>query len=195
MIVANPKLGATSVEVLAAASQKRELSFPSSGNGTPSHLAFAYLQSVTGIRATHIPYKTNPENIAALMSGDVDTTMVIASTVAPLVKAGKLRGLGYSGRKRSAIAPDIPTVAELGYPGFEVEFSWVLLVPAGTPNHVVDALYREAGRAVMLPELAGKVQAFDLVPTALSPADSARWLRSAREKWTRLIREIKLSVD
>ncbi len=195
MIVVNPKLAIRSVEQLAAASRKRELSFSSSGNGTPSHLAFAYLQSVTGTQARHIPYKTNPEAVSSVVSGDVDSTMVIASTVVPHVRAGKLRGLAYSGRKRSIIAPETPTVAELGYPGFEVEFSWVLLVPAGTPAHVVDTLHREAGRAVTSPELAEKMQAFDLVLTALSPAESTIWLRTARDKWTSLIREIKLSVD
>jgi tripartite-type tricarboxylate transporter receptor subunit TctC len=195
MIVVNPGLHVNSVRELATLSRKKDLSFSSSGNGTPSHLAFAYLQSATGARARHIPYKTNPEAVAAVIAGDVDAAMVIASTVVPHVRAGKLQGLAYSGRKRSIIAPDVPTVSELGYPGFEVEFSWVLLVPAGTPAPIVDTLYREAARAVQLPELAERMKAFDLQPTGLAPVQSAQWLRNARAKWTRLIKEIKLSVD
>lgn len=195
MLVVNPKITARSIGELAAASRDREITFSSSGNGTPSHLAFAYLQSVTGIQATHIPYKTNAEMSNAVISGDVNANMAIAMSVVPHARAGRLRAVAYSGRKRSIIAPEIPTVAELGYPGFEVEFAFVLLVPAGAPENIVAALHFEASRAVTSPELAEKLKSLDLTPAALQPAESAAWLRAARQKWGRLIRANKLRAD
>ena len=195
MIVLNPKLPAKSIGELVQASRDREITFSSSGNGTPSHLAFAYLQSVTGIRATHIPYKTNADMANAIISGDVDANMAIAMSVVPHARAGRLRAVAYSGRKRSLIAPEIPTVAELGYPGFEVEFAFALLAPAGTPENIVATLHLEASRAVTSPELAEKLKSLDLTPAALQPAESAAWLRAARAKWGRVIRANKLHND
>lgn len=195
MLVLNPKLPARSISEIAAASRDRDMTFSSSGNGTPSHLAFAYLQSVTGIRARHIPYKTNADMSNAIISGDVDANMSIAMSVVPHAKSGRLRAVAYSGRKRSLIAPDIPTVAELGYPGFEVTFAFVLLAPAGTPENIVSTLHLEASRAVTSPELAERLKSLDLTPVALQPAESTTWLRAARQKWGRLIRENKLRAD
>lgn len=195
LLVVNPKIPAQSLGDLVAASRERQLTFSSSGNGTPSHLAFAYLQSITGIKAMQIPYKTNPEASMAIISGDVDAAMAIAMGLMPHVRAGRLRSLAYSGRKRSLIAPEFPTVAESGYPGFEVEFAFVLLVPAGTPEKIVTTLYLEASRAVASPDIAEKLKALDLTPTALPPAESTVWLRAARQKWGTLIRENKLHND
>jgi tripartite-type tricarboxylate transporter receptor subunit TctC len=192
MLVVNPKLPARSIGELVADSRKRQLNYSSSGNGTPSHLAFAYLQSVTGIQAAHIPYKTNADMSNAIISGDVDATMAIAMSVVPHARAGKVRSVAYSGRKRSFIAPEIPTMAELGYPDFEVEFAFALLVPARTPESIVATLHLEAARAATSPDLADKLKSLDLTPVALPPAESAEWLRTARRKWEDVIRRNKL---
>lgn len=195
MAVVNPKLPINTIKELAAGYQDRPITFSSAGNGAPSHLSFAYLQTALGIQATHIPYKTNPQTVAAVLSGDVDATMVIASTVVPHVRAGKLRALAYSGKNRSILAPEVQTMAELGYPGFEIEFAFVLFAPAGTPREIVEILHREAAQFMKTPELADTFKTFDLSATALPPAESAQWLRNARGKWSKLVRDIKLKVD
>jgi tripartite-type tricarboxylate transporter receptor subunit TctC len=184
-----------SVKELQALSLQRDLSYGSAGTGSPSHLSFAYLQAVTGIRATHVPYRGNPPALLALASGETQASMVISTSLLPMAEEGKVRMLAYSDSTRSEIIPDVPTVAEEGYPDFQAVFSYALLVPAGTPQEVVTILLKEATNAVMSPEVRGKLKAVDTVPIALSPADSAAWLRAARQKWKDVIAKMKIRVD
>jgi tripartite-type tricarboxylate transporter receptor subunit TctC len=184
-----------SVKELQALSLQKDLNYGSAGTGSPSHLSFAYLQAVTGIRATHVPYRGNPPALLALMSGETQASMVISTSLLPLAKEGKVRMLAYSDSTRSEVIPDIPTVAEEGYPGFEVVFSYALLVPAGTPKNVIDILLAEATRAVMSPDVRDKLRAVDTIPIALSPADSVAWLRTNRQKWKDVIAKMNIRAD
>jgi tripartite-type tricarboxylate transporter receptor subunit TctC len=184
-----------SVKELQALSLQKDINYGSAGTGSPSHLSFAYLQAVTGIRATHVPYRGNPPTLLALMSGETQASMVISTSLLPLAKEGKVRMLAYSDSTRSEVIPDIPTVAEEGYPGFEVVFSYALLVPAGTPKSVIDILLAEATRAVMSPEVRDKLRAVDTIPIALSPADSVAWLRTNRQKWKDVITKMDIRAD
>jgi tripartite-type tricarboxylate transporter receptor subunit TctC len=184
-----------SVKELQALSLQKDLNYGSAGTGSPSHLSFAYLQAVTGIRATHVPYRGNPPALLALMSGDTQASMVISTSLLPLAKEGKVRMLAYSDSTRSEVIPDIPTVAEEGYPGFEVVFSYALLVPAGTPKSVIDILLAEATRAVMSPDVRDKLRAVDTIPIALSPADSVTWLRTNRQKWKDVITKMDIRAE
>ena len=100
---------------------------------------------MTGIRATHVPYRGNPPTLLALMSGEMQAAMVISTSLLPLAKEGKVKMLAYSDTVRSeVITPDVPTVAEQGFKDFQVVFSYVLMVPAGTPQAVIDILHAEA---------------------------------------------------
>jgi tripartite-type tricarboxylate transporter receptor subunit TctC len=123
-----------SVKELQALSLQRDLSYGLAGTGSPSHLSFAYLQAVTGIRATHVPYRGNPPALLALAAGETQASMVISTSLLPMAQEGKVRMLAYSDSTRSEVIPDIPTVAEEGYPDFQAVFSYALLVPAGTPR-------------------------------------------------------------
>jgi tripartite-type tricarboxylate transporter receptor subunit TctC len=189
------ELPVKSVKELKALSLQRDLNYGSAGTGAPSHLAFAYLQAVTGIRATHVPYRGNPPALLALLSGDTQASMVISTSLLPMAKEGKVRMLAYSDSTRSEVIPDVPTVAEEGYPGFEVVFSYALLVPAGTPKSVIDILLAEATRAVMSPEVRDKLRAVDTIPIALSPADSVTWLRTNRQKWKDVITKMDIRAE
>ncbi len=195
MLAVHPDLPVKSVRELLALSKERDLNYGSAGNGLPSHLSFAYLQAITGIRANHVPYKGNPPTLLALMSGDVHASMLISTSVLPHAKAGKVRMLAYSDSTRSEVAPEVPTVAEQGYKDFEVVFAYVLLAPAGTPRPIVDLLHAESTRAVMSPDIRDKLRGVDTVPIALSPADSAAWLRANRQKWGDVIRQMNIRVD
>jgi tripartite-type tricarboxylate transporter receptor subunit TctC len=184
-----------SVKELQALSLQKDINYGSAGTGSPSHLSFAYLQAVTGIRATHVPYRGNPPALLALLSGDTQASMVISTSLLPMAKEGKVRMLAYSDSSRSEVIPDIPTVAEEGYPGFEVVFSYALLVPAGTPKSVIDVLLAEATRAVMSPDVRDKLRAVDTIPIALSPADSVTWLRTNRQKWKDVITKMDIRAE
>jgi tripartite-type tricarboxylate transporter receptor subunit TctC len=186
---------AKSINDLKALSLQKDLNYGSAGTGSPSHLSFAYLQAVTGIRATHVPYRGNPPALLALIGGDTQASMVISTSLLPLAEQGKVRMLAYSDSTRSKVIPDIPTVAEQGYKDFQVVFSYVLLVRAGTPKSVIDILLTEATRAVMSPEVRDKLAAVDTVPIALSPSDSVTWLRSNRQKWKGVITKMNIRAD
>jgi tripartite-type tricarboxylate transporter receptor subunit TctC len=195
MLAVHPGVPVNSLKELVALSKERDLNYASAGNALPSHLSFAYLQAVTGLRANHVPFKGNPPALLSLMSGDVHAAMVISTSLLPHAKTGKVKMLAYSDSTRSEVVPGIPTVAEQGYPGFEVVFSYVLLVAAGTPQPIVDTLLAEATRAVMSPDVRDKLRAVDTVPIALKPAESAAWLRANRQKWTDVVQRMNIRVD
>jgi tripartite-type tricarboxylate transporter receptor subunit TctC len=184
-----------SVKDLQALSLQRDLNYGSAGTGSPSHLSFAYLQAVTGIRATHVPYRGNPPALLALVSGETQASMVISTSLLQMAKDNKVRMLAYSDNTRSEVIPEVPTVAEEGYKDFQVVFSYALLVPTGTPKNVVDILLSEATRAVMSPEVRDKLRSVDTIPIALSPPESAAWLRTSRQKWKDVIGKMNIRAD
>jgi tripartite-type tricarboxylate transporter receptor subunit TctC len=194
-LVVRQDLPVGSVKDLQALAQKRDINFGSAGIGTPSHLSFSYLQAVTGIRATHVPYRGNPPVLLALASGEIQAAMVISTSILDLTRDGKVRALAFSDSVRSPIIPDVPTMAEQGYKDFEVTFSYVLLVPAGTPQPVIDLLGAEARNAVMAPEVRGVLQSVDTVPIALSAADSVAWLRTNRARWKDVVGQMNIRIE
>ena len=183
------------VDDLKALSLRSDMSYASAGTGSPSHLSFAYLQAVTGIRATHVPYRGNPPALLALRNGEVQAAMVIATSLLPLAREGKVRMLAYSDSVRSEISPEVPTVAEQGYRDFQAVFSYVMLVAAGTPPGVIDLLYAAATQAVMSPDVRDKLRSVDTVPIALPAAESLAWLRTNRQKWRDVITQMSIRID
>jgi tripartite-type tricarboxylate transporter receptor subunit TctC len=188
-------LPVNSLADLVELSRRKDLGYGSSGTGSPAHLSFAYLQAISGLKATHIPYRGNPPALLALLSGDIQAAMVVTTSLLPLAQEGKVKMLAYSDSTRSEAIPDVPTVAELGYPNFEAVFAYVMLVPAGTPKSITDVLTAEATRAVMLPDVREKLKNTDTVPIALSPQDSLVWLRNNRRKWGDVISRMNISAE
>src|SRR5207237_6217938 len=123
---------ASSVKELVALSKQKNLTYASGGNGTPSHLSGAYFLAAAGIDMTHVPYKGTGQSVIDVVAGQVDSIFAVTTGVLPHVKAGRLRALGISSAKRSALAPDVPTIGE-SYPGFEAPVAYDLMAPAGTP--------------------------------------------------------------
>ena len=183
------------VKELQTLSLQRDLNYGSAGIGSPSHLSFAYLQAVTGIRATHIPYRGNPPTLLALVGGDTQASMVISTSLLPLAKDGKVKMLAYSDSTRSEVIPEVPTVAEQGYKDFQVVFSYVMLVRNGTSQPVIDALLSAAQSAVMSPDVRDKLKSVDTVPIALSPSNSTTWLRTNRQKWTDVVKQMNIRAE
>ena len=195
MLTVNPSVPANNVAELVALSKQKPLSYGSGGNGSPSHLVSAYFSSTTGANMTHVPYKGTGQSVLDAVGGRLDMLFAVTSGVLPHVQAGKLRALAVSSAKRSPLAPNVPTIAESGYPGFDVQFAYALMAPAGTPDAIVQLLSREVQRALADPDTIEKNRIADYTPTNLDPQQSAAWLAENRERWTKVIRQNSISAD
>ncbi|MGZ5036652.1 MAG: Bug family tripartite tricarboxylate transporter substrate binding protein [Usitatibacter sp.] len=195
MLTVNPTVPVKSVKELIALSKQKHLTYASGGNGSPSHLVAAYFLSTAGFDMTHIPYKGTGQSVIDVLGGRVDSLFAVTSGVLPYVKDGRLRALALSSAQRSALAPDVPTIAELGYPGFDVSFAYALLAPAGTPEEIVQLLSREVLKALATPDVVEKNRMADYVATGLDPKQSAAWLRDSREKWTKVINQANIVAE
>ena len=195
MLTVNPAVPAKNVQEFLALAKAKPLTYASGGNGSPSHLVAAYFYSTAGAQLTHIPYKGTGQSVIDVIGGRVDSLFAVTSGVLPHVKDSKLRALAVSSAQRSALAPDVPTIAELGYPGFDVSFAYVLMAPAGTPDEIVQTLAREVQKAMQAPDVQEKNRTFDYLPTGLDPKQTTAWLRDTRERWTRVINQAGITAE
>jgi tripartite-type tricarboxylate transporter receptor subunit TctC len=147
------------------------------------------------ITLVHVPYKGGGPAMLDVMSGQVETLIGLISTGAPSVQAGKLRGLAGTAAHRSTVLPDVPTVAEAGYPGFEAS-SWLgLMFPAKTPAAIVDRMYKEAAAVMTAPEVRDQLQNAGIDPAPSNPEAFRTYVQSEGVKWARLIREARITVQ
>jgi tripartite-type tricarboxylate transporter receptor subunit TctC len=195
MLTVNPTVPVRNVHELIALSKQKPLTYASGGNGSPSHLVAAYFLSTAGANMTHIPYKGTGQSVIDVLGGRVDSLFAVTNGVLPYVKDSRLKALAVSSAARSALAPDVPTIAELGYPGFDVSFAYALMAPAGTPDEIVQLLSREVLKAMTQPDVIEKNRMADYVATGLDPKQSAAWLRDNREKWTKVINQAGISPE
>ena len=171
------------------------LSYGSVGGGSASHLTMELLKSDARAFIVHIPYRGFPPAVTDMLAGNIHAMFAIIPAVLPQVKAGKMTALAVTGLKRSALAPEVPSVAELGYPQLE-SLAWIgLLAPAGTPQSVVSLLNAEAVRAMRAPDAQESLgrQGFDVV--ASSQSEFAAWIRAEQAKWSAVIRASGATAD
>jgi tripartite-type tricarboxylate transporter receptor subunit TctC len=171
------------------------ISYGSVGGGSASHLTMELLKSEAKFFAVHIPYRGFPPAVTDMLAGNIHAMFAIIPGVLPHVRAGRMSALAVTARKRSQLAPEVPSVAELGYPQLE-SLAWIgLLAPAGTPAAVLERLSSETVRLMRagdVRELLGK-QGFDVV--ADTPDDFRRWIRDEAAKWARVIRASGATAD
>jgi tripartite-type tricarboxylate transporter receptor subunit TctC len=195
VLAVNPAVPATTLAEFVKYAKTKKLSYASGGNGSPSHLTMAAFLNTAGLDMVHIPYKGTGQSVIDVMSGQVDSVFAVGSGVLPHAKAGKLRAIAISGGQRSTTAPDVPTVAEAGYPSFNASFAYVLAAPAGTPPEIVQLLAREVALAMNTPEVREFDRIADYAPTNLGPQESAAWLRDTRKRWGDVITKAKISLN
>ena len=195
MLAVNSAVPAKNVKELVALAKQKPLNYASGGNGSPSHLSFAYFLATSGVDMNHIPYKGTGQSIVDVVAGQVDAIFAVTTGVYPHVKSGKLRALAVSSLKRSELAPEVPTVAESGYPGFDASFAYALLAPAGTPDEIVQALAREVKSAMATADVREKNRAADYTATDLDPKQSGQWLKQKREHWTRVVHQAGIMMQ
>ena len=185
ILVVHPSVGVKSVKELIdlAKAKPDELSFASSGVATGTHLAAELFKVMTGVKMVHVPYAGSPQAVTDLLAGRVQVFFSPASTVLQHVREGKLVALASTEARRAAMAPDLPTMAEAGLPGFETGLWFGLVAPAGTPKEVIDKLARAGNEASKSDEV-GKAlapQGIDLVGG--SPEEFARYLDGEMTRW------------
>jgi tripartite-type tricarboxylate transporter receptor subunit TctC len=195
--VANPAAGITSIKELVAVAKSKpgQLNFASSGNGTTSHLAMEMLKQQAGIDLIHIPHRGSQPAITDTLGGRTAIMWGPMATVLPHVNAGRLRALAVSTDKRSAVAPDVPTMKELGYSEFEASLWWGILAPAATPKDIVTKLNAEIGRIMQMPDVRASLVKLGVEPVGGSPEQYAGLLKAEIAKWANVIKESGARVE
>jgi tripartite-type tricarboxylate transporter receptor subunit TctC len=178
-----------------ARAQPGKLNGASAGAGGATHLALELFKSLGKVDILHVPYKGGGPAMADLMAGLVDVYFGGLSTALPHVKAGKMRGLGQTSLARSAAAPDIPTIAESGLPGYEAAISYGIFLPAGASPALVDRLHAAVDATVRSPDVAAKFADLGADPQFGTPAEFAAYVADDLAKWARLAKEAGLKAE
>jgi tripartite-type tricarboxylate transporter receptor subunit TctC len=197
VLVANPALKANSMQQLVAYAKEHpgEVNYASTGPGSTHHLSIEMLKSEGGFNVTHVPYKGSSQALPDLIANQVQMMQLGVPQSLPFLRSGKLKALGVGSSKRLPQLPDVPTIAEQGFPGYEANNSWDLFAPAGTPTQVIARLQQEVARVVALPEIREKFAADGLDPVGSTPSELAARMKNDYEKWRQVARRIGLKLD
>lgn len=196
VMVTHPSVPAKNVRELLALAKKGggKLNYASSGNGTITHLAGELLKLMAKVDITHVPYKGGAPALVALVSGEVDMSYENTLIITPHIKSGKVRGLAVTSAKRSALLPDLPTIAET-LPGYSASGWYGLLAPAATPKPVIARLHTAAVKALRAPDLVEKLSGQGAEPVASSPEEFTAFIRSETDKWAKLVKAANMRTD
>jgi tripartite-type tricarboxylate transporter receptor subunit TctC len=197
VLVVHPSLPVKSVKELIALAKAKpaQLLYGSAGNGSTLHLAGEMFNSMAGVKIVHVPYKGVTNAFSDLLGGQISVMYPGAPIALPQVHAGKLRALATTGDKRSAAAPELPTVAEAGLAGYEVSVWYGVLAPAGTPPAVVNRLHGELVKIVQSTDITARWAALGAEPLHNTPEEFAAFLRNDLVKWTKVVRESGAKID
>jgi tripartite-type tricarboxylate transporter receptor subunit TctC len=197
-LVVHPSVPATSLPEFVAYAKglERPLLYGSGGGrGDPGHLTMEYFRMKAGFEGVHVPYKGNAEVVMGLVGGQVQAGFIATPGVLPLVREGRLKALGLSGLERPAYAPEIGTINESGYAGFEVGFYQVMLAPRAVPESIRALLESEVRQALQSPELQARLRAQALEPIGSTAAEARLLLKSASERWRTVIKTSNIRID
>jgi tripartite-type tricarboxylate transporter receptor subunit TctC len=197
LLVVHPSVAASNVkELIALAKQKpKSLNFASAGVGSPLHLAAELFQRRAGIEMVHIPYKGGGPAAAAVLAGEAQVIFGSVASSLPHVKAGKLRALATTGLARSKVAPELPTMAESGFPGFDVTTWYAFLVPAGTSRAIVTRMHDESAKALARPDVVQVMAGQGLDVETSTPYELAARIKTESKTWSELIRAAGIRAE
>jgi tripartite-type tricarboxylate transporter receptor subunit TctC len=197
VLVANPAVPATSLANLISQAKAKpgKFNYASSGPGTPYHMAGELFKSMAGVYLVHIPYRGSTGARTDVIGGQVDVMFDAVTTMAEQVKAGKVKALATTGKERSEVLPDVPTMSEAGVPGYEATIWLGLMAPKGTPKPVVDRLNAAVSKIVGQPEIKQLWSKQGAVPLVMSPEVFDKYARDDIEKWARVIKTAHIKVD
>jgi tripartite-type tricarboxylate transporter receptor subunit TctC len=197
LLVTHPSLPVQSVKTLIAFARTRpgEIHYASAGVGTNPHLSVELFLTMAGLRMVHVPYKGSGQGIVDVVAGHVPVMMPSILTGLPHAKTGRLRGLGVTGAKRAGAAPEVPTIAEAGVPGYEAVQWFGVLAPAGTPREIVARVHGEIVRALNAAEVKGRLSGDGADPVGSPPEEFAAFLRAETAKWAKVVKDAGIQPE
>lgn len=195
LIGVHPSTGIKSFGDLLSKGRQQSLNFSSAGNGTPGHLAAAILSSNTPIKTTHVPYRGNTPAVTAVMSGEVHGGILATPGMLPHVQSGKINALAVTSARRSQLAPQLPTVAELGLKALESEVLYLVMVPAATPESVVQTLAKSIIDALQRPEAKERLKTFDLFFEGQTGTAAAKRLADLNARYGQIVQSTGMKAD
>lgn len=197
VMVIHPSVAASNLkEFIALAKAKpRELNYASSGPGTPYHMAGELFKALAGVDIVHVPYKGSSGARTGIMGGEVQMMFDAITTMAGNARSGRVRALATTGKTRSSVMPELPTVAEAGVPGYEAVIWLGVMAPAGTPRPIVERLNAEIGRIVNDSEIKAAWEKQGAVPMSMTTEEFGRYLRQDIEKWEKVVKLSGAKVD
>ena len=197
ILAVHPSLPARNVTELVklAKSKPGEINYGSVGPGSPQHLGMELLKSMAGVNLIHIPYKGTAPALTDLISGQISAMFNSMPSVLPHVKSGRLRGIAVGSAKRSAAAPDIPTVAEAGYKGYQYVTWYALLAPAATPKDVIAKINADSVRVLSQPDMVQRFASQGAEPAPGTPEELAQFWRAEHEGWKKVIKTANIKLD
>ncbi|HUP97745.1 MAG TPA: tripartite tricarboxylate transporter substrate binding protein [Usitatibacter sp.] len=189
LMVVHPSVPASTLAEFIALAKSRPggLNYASSGPGTPYHMAGELFKAMAGVDIVHVPYKGSSGARTDILGGQVQMMFDAITTMAPNVRAGKLKALGSSGKSRSSVLPEVPTLSEAGVPGYDAVIWLGIMAPAGTPKPIVDRLNAEITRATTTAEMKEAWAKQGAVAMSMTPEEFARFMREDIEKWARIV--------
>jgi tripartite-type tricarboxylate transporter receptor subunit TctC len=197
LLVIHPSLPAKNVKELVAIAKARpgQMSFASAGIGSSPHLTGELFKMQARIDMLHVPYKGNPQALSDLIGGQVSMTFVNPLSAMPHVKSGRVRAIASTSEKRSAVAPDLPTIAESGLPGFESGTWFALMAPAGTPRDIVTRLNATAAKVAARKEVRERLMANGAEPQGGTPEQVGAFVRTEIAKWSKVIAAARVQPE
>jgi tripartite-type tricarboxylate transporter receptor subunit TctC len=197
VLVANPALPASTLQdfISRAKASPGKFNYASSGPGTPYHMAGELFKSMAGVYLVHIPYRGSSGARTDVIGGQVDVMFDAVTTMAEQVKAGKVKALATTGKARSEVLPDVPTLNEAGVPGYEATIWLGLMAPRATPKAVVDKLNDAVSRIVGQPEIKQLWSKQGAVPLVMTPEVFDKYVRDDIAKWARVIKTANIKAD
>jgi tripartite-type tricarboxylate transporter receptor subunit TctC len=190
VMVVHPSVKAKNLKefIALAKANPGKLNYASSGPGTPYHMAAELFKAMTHTNIVHVPYKGSSQARNDILGGQVQMMFDAITTMAPNVKAGKVRALGTTGKERSSVLPDVPTIAEAGVPGYEATIWLGLMAPKGTPQAVVDKLNAGVREIIARPDVKTAWAKQGAVPMSMSPAEFKTYLEGDIKKWAEVVK-------
>ncbi len=194
MLVVHPSLPVHSVKDLIEYSKKQPsgVDYASSGGGTSTHLAAEMFNTMTGSKLVHVPFKGNAEVLNALLGGHVKVHFALSASTLQHVRSGKVRVLAVTTEKRMADLPDVPTIAELGYPGYEISSWQAMFAPAGTPKEIIAKVNAETSKMLADPAVRARIKKEGADPIGSSPKQFDKRIRAEVEKWAKVVKSAGL---
>jgi tripartite-type tricarboxylate transporter receptor subunit TctC len=197
LLVVHPSLPARTVKELATLARSRpgQLNYGSSGTGTPAQLAGVMFGDAAGVKLVHVPYRGSSQALTALISGETQMMFGSMTSTVPFVKSGRLRAIAVTGARRSLAAPDLPTVAEAAYPGFEAVTWYGLFVPAGTPAAIIARLNAEVVKILRAPDFRDWLVAQGADPVGSTPEELAAFVKAELAKYAKIVKDSGMRPD